>query len=388
MKKKLLLIALVIAVLIFSAGCGPKTLELVGGTDVVVNLGQDYIEEGTNIEAEVTGTVDTHTVGDYTLTYKYKDQEITRTVHVVDPDVLVVGLYGSKNTVVREGDPYVESEAYGIDTNNGLIDECEITGEVDTLVPGNYEVTYTFKVGYLEKSITRNVEVVEKEKFVQNTDGVPVLMYHYVYTDTNRPSTLNSNYVSDVELKEQLTYLKDNEYYFPSFDELRAYVDGRIALPEKSVILTFDDGQRYFLENGIPILNDFEIPATSFIIGTKRGPEIVKEYATEYVAFESHSYNMHKAGGNIGHGGVISAMTKDAIVADLKQAIELTKSNNAFAFPYGDITEDGKTAVEEAGIGVAFSTVHDKVYVGDDFRNLCRIRVSGGNGLAQYVANL
>ena len=388
MKKKILLIALIVGVLIFSAGCGPKTLELVGETDVVVNLGQDYVEEGTNVEAEVTGEVDTDSVGDYTLTYKYKDQEITRTVHVVDPDVLVVGLYGSKNTVVREGDPYIESGAFGTDINNGPVGAFDVEGNVDTSVPGNYEVKYTFKVGYLEKSITRNVEVVAKDNFVANTDGVPVLMYHYVYTDTNRPNTLNSNYISDVKLKEQLTYLKENNYYFPSFDELRAYVDGKIALPKNSVILTFDDGKSYFLENGIPILNEFQVPATSFVIGTKKGPEIIKEYATEYVAFESHSYDMHKAGGNIGHGGVISAMTKDQIVDDLKIAIDMTKSSNAFAFPYGDITDDGKAAVSEAGIDVAFSTVNDKVYVGDDFRALCRVRVNGDISIDSYIANL
>ena len=389
-KNKLLVITLMLALGLCAifAGCGPKTLELVGDADVVINLGEEYTDEGTNIDAEVSGNVDTSLAGDYTLTYKYEEQEVTRTVHVVDPDMLVVGLYGSKNTVVREGDPYIESGAFGTDVTSGPVTEYEVKGEVDTAVPGNYEITYTFKTGYLEKKITRNVEVVPKADFDANTDGVPVLMYHYVYTDTNRPETLNSNYISDVKLREQLTYLKDNEYYFPSFDELRAYVDGKIALPAKSVILTFDDGKSYFLENGIPILNEFEVPATSFVIGTKKGPEIIKEYATEYVAFESHSYDMHKAGGNIGHGGVISAMTKDQIVNDLNMAIEMTGSSNAFAFPYGDITDDGKAAVAEAGIDVAFSTVNDKVYVGDDFRALCRVRINGDISLGSYMASL
>ncbi len=387
MRKFGILLAIILMIAAFAA-CGPKTLELVGETDIVLNLNEEYVEEGTNLKAEVVGSVNTKEAGDYILTYKYEDQEITRTVHVVDPDTLVVGLYGSKNTVVREGDPYIESGAFGTDINNGPVKDYEIAGEVDTATPGNYEITYTFKVGYLEKKITRNVEVIEKSQFVANTDGVPVLMYHYVYTDTNRPSTLNANYISDVKLKEQLTYLKENEYYFPSFDELRAYVDGKIALPERSVILTFDDGKSYFLENGIPILNEFEVPATSFVIGTKRGPEIIKEYATEYVCFESHSYDMHKAGGNIGHGGVISAMTKDEIVNDLKMAIDMTGSSNAFAFPYGDITEDGRAAVAEAGIDVAFSTVNDKVYVGDDFRSLCRVRINGDISIGAYAGSL
>ena len=391
MRKTKLFVLIAILALAFclvSTGCGPKTLELVGDADVVINIGEEFIDEGTNLEVDVEGSVDTNTVGDYTLTYTYEDQQLTRTVHVVDPDMLVVGLYGHENTVVREGDPYVESGAFGTDVTSGPVADYEVAGEVDTAVPGTYEVRYTFKVGYLEKQITRNVEVIAKDKFVANTDGVPVLMYHYVYTDTNRPDTLNANYISDVKLREQLTYLTENDCYFPSFDELRAYVDGKIALPAKSVILTFDDGKSYFLENGIPILNEFKVPATSFVIGTKKGPEIIKEYATEYVAFESHSFDMHKAGGNIGHGGVISAMTKDQIVNDLKMAIDMTGSSNAFAFPYGDITDDGKAAVAEAGIDVAFSTVNDKAYVGDDFRALCRVRINGDISLDSYIASL
>jgi len=97
---------------------------------------------------------------------------------------------------------------------------------------------------------------------------------------------------------------------------------------------------------------------------------------------------MHKAGGYIGHGGIISAMKKDEIVKDLQKGIKLVGSSNAFAFPFGDITEDGKKAVEEAGIDVAFSTVFGKVNVGDDYRALKRVRVNGGIKLEDYIDNL
>lgn len=388
-RMKVLTAVLVVFAAIFAVGCADKTMEINGDAETVINIGEEYVEQGTNIrDAEITGEVDTSVVGDYTVTYAYKDQRVNRTVHVVDPDTVTVGLRGSEKTVVRQGDPYIESGAFAVDREKGALPDCKISGEVDTSTPGTYEVKYKFQSGYVEKEIKRSVEVVSKDKFTRNTSGVPVLMYHYVYTESDRPANLNSNYILDKDLEKQLKYLKDEGYYFPSFSELRAYVDGEIALPEKSVILTFDDGQMGFLSYGIPILNEYEVPATSFLIGVNDGENKIKNYASSYVAFESHSYNMHRAGGNIGHGGIISALSRKEIAEDLMRQQEMVGSSQAFAYPYGDITEDGKEAVSDAEIRCAFSTVYGKVNVGDDYRALPRVRVQGAVSLEAYIAGL
>ncbi|MCI8348825.1 MAG: DUF5011 domain-containing protein [Firmicutes bacterium] len=375
--------------LIFTmAGCS-TTLKLNGESEVIVNVGQTYEDEGTNVDkAQALGEVDTSKEGDYTVKYTYKEQEVERIVHVVNPDNLVVGLRGSEKTIVKQGDPYIESGAFGIDKNSGVLDDFEISGQVDTETPGEYGIIYTFKSGYIKKEIVRQVEVVAKDEFKANTDGIPVMMYHYVYTESNKPEKLNSNYISDKKLEEQLKYLKNEGYYFPSFRELRAYADGKISLPQKSVILTFDDGQKGFLNYGVSLLNKYKVPATSFLIGIKDGESKIKTYASPYVAFESHSYNMHRAGGNIGHGGVISALSKEQIVEDLKQQIDMVESDNAFAYPYGDVTEDAKEAVAEAEIQCAFTTAYGKVHVGDDYREFSRVRVHGTNSLDSYIAGL
>ena len=73
-------------------------------------------------------------------------------------------------------------------------------------------------------------------------------MYHYVYTPDDLPKTINTNYILDSKLEEQLKYLKEQDFYFPSYQELSAYIKGEIDLPKKSVILTFDDGQKGFFK--------------------------------------------------------------------------------------------------------------------------------------------
>ena len=51
---------------------------------------------------------------------------------------------------------------------------------------------------------------------------------------------------------------------------------------------------------------------------------------------------MHKPGGNVGHGGIISAMSRADIAADLKHAQEIAGGTQAFAYPFGDVTDDGQ----------------------------------------------
>lgn len=86
-------------------------------------------------------------------------------------------------------------------------------------------------------------------------------MYHFVYTDNDQPgeSADNSNYIKDTVLEEQLAYLRENNYYYPSFRELCAYINGEIDLPEKSVILTFDDAEQGFLDYGVPLLEAYQV---------------------------------------------------------------------------------------------------------------------------------
>jgi len=305
-----------------------------------------------------------------------------------DSDHLTVGLKGSKTAIVRQGDPYIESGAFAIDDRVGEITSCEITGTVDTSQIGDYTMTYTFTSENAKASIDRTVRVVAPDAVEWDTDGIPVLMYHWVYTETDQPGEINGNWILNTDLEEHLKWLKEHDYYHPSFSELRAYADGQISLPAKSVILTFDDGVWAFFNYGLPLLEQYETPGVAFVIGVNDGLESIKKYASPYLEIESHSYDMHHAGGYIGHGGVISAMTREEIEADLRNAIELCGSSDAFAYPYGDVTEDALEAVANVGIKCAFTTEYGPVERGMDFRQFPRVRISGEYSLDGFIASL
>lgn len=367
-----------------------KTLELKGKKEMTIAMNQTYQEEGTNIEdVDVSGEVNTKKEGTYTLTYTYHKQSVKRTVKVVDTSNVVMNLNGSEETYVLQNEPYIESGCHVIDKKNGnLTDKIKIEGNVDTSKVGDYKVTYSVNDnGYTYKK-ERIVHVVDTSHFLGNKNGIPVLMYHYVYTKQDKPKTVNANYILDTDLEAQLKYLIQEKYYFPSYTELKAYVEGKISLPKKSVILTFDDGQKGFLKYGIPLLEKYKVPATSFIIGSKDGQKKITNYASEYITYQSHSYNMHHGGGNIGHGGVISAMTQQQILDDLTKNQTIVQNSEAFAYPYGDVTEDGKKAVTASKTLCAFTTQYGKVKQGMDLSELPRVRVLGNASLKSFIASI
>ena len=217
--------------------------------------------------------------------------------------------------------------------------------------------------------------------------GVPILMYHYVYSADNPPAALDGNYLLDTKLEEQLAYLVENDFYFPSYPEVRAFIEGEHSLPARSIVLTFDDAEAGFLNVGIPILEKYGVPATSFVICSDAdAAQKVVDHRSPYVSFQSHSYGLHQAGGTIGHGGLISALTKDQIAEDLTHAQEILGTTEAFAYPFGDVTADGQQAVREVGILCAFTTQNSWAHVGDDVTALPRVRISGEYELAGFVA--
>ena len=362
---------------------------LVGDEDLTVNIGEEFRDPGAEPQGyRTSGAADTSKTGDYVIEYSLMGRKLTRTVHVVDPDRIVLGLKGSPVQMVKQGEPYIESGAFATDKEGGRLDESYISieGDVDTSQPGDYEITYTVSENGALSSRTRIVRVLSEEDYGDSAEDVPVMMYHWVYTADDVPEDLYANWILDTDLDEQLRYLSENEYYYPSWRELRAWIDGEISLPDKCVVMTFDDGKKEFLKYGIPLLEKYKVPATSFMIcwEDNDADRKLRKYASEYVDYESHSYAMHQAGNVPGYRGIIAGMTREEILEDLKHAETIVKSNDAFAYPYGDWTSTAVDALNEQGILCSFTTDYGRVYRGMDPQKLPRVRVLGDSGFETW----
>ncbi len=141
------------------------------------------------------------------------------------------------------------------------------------------------------------------------TARLPILLYHHL---TEAPGSGATISVSAFEA--QLAALLDAGYTPVGFDDLRAYVNRGIELPEKPVLVCFDDGYESNATLALPILEQYGVKSTIFIIGATVGSSEYKDTgkamtphfdfdtareieASGLVTIESHGYDIHEVEG-------------------------------------------------------------------------------------------
>lgn len=370
-------------------------LVLNGDKKVELNLCQTYEDPGASAkkggkdvssQIKMKSDLDLSRPGNYTVSYSLDSLTVKRSITVgkkMDP---VLELEGESSIQAPLGEEF-QDPGFSAEDSRGR----DLTGQVNVETPqfkkvGNSEIVYTVTDSRgRSTTVNRRVEVLPNTDY--ETPGLPVCMYHYVYDENDPPADLHSrygNYIEVHDLGEEVEWLKSEGYYFPTWKEVRDYVDGKLILPEKSIVLSFDDGAKSFLETGIPVMEQYEIPATCFMITSGNGAKKVKEYQSKFVNYESHSDNLHRPGGNIGHGGIFTAMSGEDALADLQKSIEICGSSDAFAYPYGDYTQQCRDTVEQAGFLCAVTTEGGKAKPGMDPLLLPRVRMSMGQSLQQF----
>ncbi len=140
------------------------------------NLGT-YVEPGATATDNCSvgtptpsGTVDTSTVGTYTITYNVTDgagnsaTPKTRTVNVFDGTPPIITLLGDPEVNVDMGDPYTDAGATALDVCEGNLTAAIVTvNPVNTNIPGTYLVTYnvTDTEGNVATQVVRTVNVID-----------------------------------------------------------------------------------------------------------------------------------------------------------------------------------------------------------------------------------
>jgi len=89
---------------------------------------------------------------------------------------------------------------------------------------------------------------------------VPVLAY-YSFSE-NKPNKIS---ITQDDFKAQMKYLKENNYHVIKLDQLLDFLDYKEQIPDKSVVITFDDGWSSVYDFATPILKKYGFPATFFI---------------------------------------------------------------------------------------------------------------------------
>ncbi|MGN6218128.1 MAG: polysaccharide deacetylase family protein [Microbacterium sp.] len=209
---------------------------------------------------------------------------------------------------------------------------------------------------------------------------IPILMYHQFTTKPEGESGwLRGNYAYIGDFDAHMNHIATGGFYLPTWDELSAFIDGRLFLPNHSVIVTDDDADQSWFDLAVPVVDKYKVLSTSFMITAYRqdpAPSL-------YVLRRSHTHDMHQAGDN-GKGRMVN-WTADQIAADMEASAAVLGVKEVMAYPYGHYNDTAKEGLRQAGWEMARTIEPGYVTIGTDKLALPVQRVNYGMGLDALV---
>lgn len=170
-----------------------------------------------------------------------------------------------------------------------------------------------------------------------------ILQYHHVADDTPRSTS-----VSPAVFAEHMAYLA-SEHTVISLEQALLALHTGLPLPDKSVVITFDDGYRNILTNAHPILRQYDFPYTVFINPSRINSAKqlswldIKMMQREGVTFANHSNtHLHMLQYLDGEQKQqqLARVLDDIEAAEKSLLAHLGVERKWLAYPYGEFDDD------------------------------------------------
>ena len=219
---------------------------------------------------------------------------------------------------------------------------------------------------------------------------LPILMYHAICDGKAKEGKF---VITKEELEKDLKYLKDEGYTTISSAELIEFVENGTPLPEKPIMLTFDDGYYNNYCYAFPLLKKYNAKAIISIIGkhtdmyseiSEDNPaysHITWDQAREMIEsglieIQNHSYDSHTTdrgrNGTKKKKGETQTAYREYIHDDIGRLQEEIKENlgytpMVFTYPFGSISEASCDILKEMGFKMTLSCAEkvSKIKAGD-----------------------
>lgn len=217
--------------------------------------------------------------------------------------------------------------------------------------------------------------------FTENTPvQLPILMYHSVLQN---PQRTGKYVIPPKKFEEDILYLKNNGYETVSLKQVIKYVYHGEPLPEKPILITFDDGMYNNKEYVLPTLEKHDACAVFAVVGSYtdeysesnvtnpnysylRWCDIAELMETGRVEFASHSYNLHnisaKRRGTAKNKGENSLDFISLFHEDTQKMQSAFKTNCIFtpfcyAYPLGNFSSESERVLKKTGFLSSFSCI-------------------------------
>lgn len=206
---------------------------------------------------------------------------------------------------------------------------------------------------------------------------LPVIMYHSILKDEAHAGPY---VLSPSALEADLDYLQHNGYETVTVSELVDFVDGKGELPEKPVLITFDDGFYNNYLYAYPLLAERDMQAVVSVIGeqtalyTENGQEnaywsylsagrLVEMQESGVFEIGNHSFDLHDDSvrkGCLKKRGESLSQYRQMLAEDTRQAQTYLAESGltpplCYAYPYGAYSEETEGILKELGFRCTLS---------------------------------
>jgi peptidoglycan/xylan/chitin deacetylase (PgdA/CDA1 family) len=216
---------------------------------------------------------------------------------------------------------------------------------------------------------------------------VPILMYHSISVPPPG-AALGELFLPTANFKEQMTYLSDEGYEAITLDQLWSAWQGKGPLPEKPIVLSFDDGYETQYAHAAPVLKQLGWPGVLNLklLSLEQGemtPTMIKKMIGDGWEIDSHTIN---------HLDVTTLSPRDLRheVSDSRTMLqrEFGIPVDFFCYPAGKFDAASIAAVKQAGYLGATTVETGLAAADEDPDKLPRIRIDGSDSLDAYKQKL
>ena len=238
---------------------------------------------------------------------------------------------------------------------------------------------------------------IEQEHNEGSPERIKVLIYHRVSNDEQLCTVQPLMCVRSAAFRQQLELLERRGFTPITFRDYQLFLAGKLNLPRKPIILTFDDGYRDVYEYAYPLLKEFGMTAVVFAMGDQHvasntwDAQLGLQEAPLLDA--GQLLELHEAGFEIGSHALshraLPSLTKEEAWDEISRSrmlleILLNAPVQSFAYPYG-LADDGiKKMVAEAGYTTGCGVYSGPGTFGVDQYDLRRILIPGSISAAGF----
>ncbi|MFU0851766.1 polysaccharide deacetylase family protein [Kluyvera cryocrescens] len=241
----------------------------------------------------------------------------------------------------------------------------------------------------------------------QPDNGIPVLTYHHILRDEENTRFRHTSTTTSVRaFSNQMTWLRDMGYTTLTMYQLEDYVHNRANLPARAVVITFDDGLKSVSRYAWPILHQYGMKATAFIISSriKRHPQKWAPKSLQFMSiselndikdvfdFQSHTHFLHRVDGY--RRPILLSRSYHNILFDFERSRRALAQFNPhvlyLSYPFGGYNATAVKAAGDAGFHLAVITVKGKVKPGDNpmlLKRLYILRTDSLETMSRLVSN-